>query len=137
MDERISLTGIDLAAHAADVDVDDIGHRIEMQIPHMLQKHRPGHDTALVAYEIFEHLKLSRQQVDFLVPAGYRPRHQVEFEIADAQNPFLAGAFAAPNQRLDPRNQLREGEWLDEVIVAARPQAAHAFVDLAERADDQ
>ena len=35
------------------------------------------------------------------------------------------------------RQQLDEGERLDEVVVAAGAQAAHAVVDLAERADDQ
>ena len=36
-----------------------------MQIPDMLQKHRAGHNVALVTDEIFEHLKFARQQLDF------------------------------------------------------------------------
>ena len=46
-------------------------------------------------------------------------------------------AAAAPQQRLEPRQQLGEGEGLDQIIVAAGAQAFHAVVDRAERAEDQ
>jgi hypothetical protein len=37
MDERIGLLTVDLAANASDIDVDDVGRGIEMEIPYMLQ----------------------------------------------------------------------------------------------------
>ena len=49
----------------------------------------------------------------------------------------MATVVAAPAERLEARQQFGEGERLDEVIVAAGAQSAHAIVDLAERADDQ
>jgi hypothetical protein len=37
VDERIGLGRVDLAANAADIDVDNIGHGIEKEIPDVLQ----------------------------------------------------------------------------------------------------
>src|SRR5262245_3983743 len=137
VDERIGLLTVDLAADAPDVDIDDVGRGVEVQIPDVLQQHRAGDDLALVAHEVLEHLKFARQQLDLLPAARHRPRDQVELEIADAQHRLLDDRAAAPGERFDPRQQFREGERLDEVVVAARAQAAHAIVDLAEGADDQ
>ena len=63
--------------------------------------------------------------------------NEVELEIADAQHGLAHHRGAASRQRLDAREQLGEGERLDQIVVAAGAQAAHAIVDLAERADDQ
>src|ERR1700746_4054045 len=64
MDGRIGLLVVDFLAHAADVNVDDVGGGIEVQIPDVLQQHRPRHDLALIAHQIFENLKFPRQQLD-------------------------------------------------------------------------
>src|SRR5882762_11467595 len=64
MDQRISLLAVDLAAHAPDIDVDDVGRGIEMKVPDMLQQHRPGHDAALVADQIFQQLELPGKKRD-------------------------------------------------------------------------
>src|SRR5450432_2594843 len=137
MDERIVLAVVDLAAHAADIDVDDVGGRIEMEIPHVLQQHGAGDDLALVANQIFEHLEFPRQQLDVAAAAAHRARHQVHLEIADPQHRFLHDGGAAPAERLHASQQFREGKRLDEIVVAAGAQAAYAIVDLAECADDQ
>jgi hypothetical protein len=39
MDQRIILAVINLSADAADIDIDDIGRRIKVEIPYFLQKH--------------------------------------------------------------------------------------------------
>src|SRR5262245_1665392 len=137
MNERIGLLTVNLSADAPDVDVDDVGRGVEVQIPYMLQQHRPRNDLAVVANEVLENLKFARQQLDFPATAGRRSRDEVELEVADAEHRFLDDGRAAPGERLDPRQQLREGKRLDEVIVAARAQATHPVVDLAERTDDQ
>ena len=67
----------------------------------------------------------------------HRARDEIDLEIADAQYRLLHHRGAAARQRIDPRQHLGEGERLDEIIVAAGAQAAHAVVDLAERADDE
>src|SRR5258708_13788110 len=70
MDQRIGLGIVDLAADAPDIDVDDVGGGIEMQVPDMLEQHRARDDAALIADEIFEQLKLARQQPAFAAPAA-------------------------------------------------------------------
>src|SRR5437899_2790082 len=89
MDERIGLLAVNLAADAPDVDVDDVGGGIEVEIPDVLQQQRARHDLALVANEILENLKFARQELDAAPAARYRARDEIEFEIADAQHRFL------------------------------------------------
>ena len=86
MDKWIGLPSIDLAADSSDIHIDDIGHGIEMKVPYMLKQHRPRDNLALVADQVFEKLKFSRQQVDLPARAAHRSRHEVEFEITDAQH---------------------------------------------------
>src|SRR3981081_1779830 len=57
MDQRIVLLAVEFATHPPDIDVDDIGRGIEMQVPDVLQQHRPGHDAAFVAHQILQQLK--------------------------------------------------------------------------------
>src|SRR5258708_35807874 len=64
MNERISLLAVDLAPDTSDIDIDDVGRRVKMQSPYMLQQHRPLHDMTFVANQILQNLKFSRQQVD-------------------------------------------------------------------------
>src|ERR1700736_2996945 len=116
VDQRISLLAVDLAAHATDIDVDDVGRGIEMQIPDMLQQHRPRHHVALVADQIFKHLEFARQQLDRPAAAIDRAGDEVELEVADAQDRLLDHGRAAPRERLDARQQFDERERLDEVI---------------------
>src|SRR5947199_6379152 len=70
VDQRIGLGIVDLAADAPDIDVDDVGGGIEMQIPDVLEQHRAGDDAALVADEIFEQLEFARQQWDLPATAA-------------------------------------------------------------------
>src|SRR3569623_3722867 len=62
VDQRIGLGIVDLAADAADIDVDDVGGGVEMQVPDVLEQHRARDDPALVAHEIIALMKLARQQ---------------------------------------------------------------------------
>src|SRR6202035_392425 len=121
----------------SDLDVDDIGRGIEMQIPDVLQQHRPGYDAALVANQIFEKLEFPGEQQDVPAAPARGPRHQVDREIADAQDGFLDNGVAAPAQRLDARQQFHEGKRLDQIVVTAGAQATHPIVDFSERTDDQ
>ena len=72
-----------------------------MKIPHVLQQHRPRDNLALVANQVFEKLKFSWQQVDFPARAAHRSRHQVEFEITDAQQHVFDDAIAPPGESLN------------------------------------
>jgi hypothetical protein len=52
MNERICLLAVDLATRTADIDIDDAGGGIEIQIPDMLQKHGARHHLAGIADQI-------------------------------------------------------------------------------------
>src|SRR5581483_8069522 len=137
MDQRISLLAVDLAAHAPDIDIDDIGRGVEMKIPDVLQQHRPGDHASFVANQILQKLELARIEKDLLAAPAGSPRHQVDREIADPQDGLFDNGVAAPAKRLDARHQFDEGKGLDQVVVAPRAQAAHPIIDFSERADDQ
>src|SRR5690348_8152198 len=137
MDQRIGLLIVDLAAQASDIDVNDIGRRIEMKIPDVLQQHGTRNDTAFVAHQVLQELEFLRQKQNFLAAPAGGARDQIDGEIADTQDGFLGDGVAPSAQRLESRQQFEERKRLDQVIVAARTQAAHAIIDFAERADDQ
>src|SRR5271155_846437 len=63
-DEAPDAGGIELAAQVADLDVDDVGLRHELEIPHILEQHRSGHDLAGAPHEIFQQGEFPRQQID-------------------------------------------------------------------------
>src|SRR3984957_16595361 len=105
VDERVGLRTVDLAPDAPDIDVDDVGRRVKMQIPYMLQEHRARDHLAGIAPEIFEHLEFARQQLDVVVAAPHRAGNEVELEIADPQHGLLDHRAAAAPQRLAPPPQ--------------------------------
>src|SRR5690242_14230655 len=45
---------IDLGAEAADLRLDDLGTRLEVELPDVLEDHRAGDDAAGVAHEVLE-----------------------------------------------------------------------------------
>src|SRR5580704_18736575 len=75
VDERVGLLTVDLAADASDVNVDDVGRGVKMQIPYMLQQHRARDHLAFVAHQILENLEFPRQQLDFPAAALHGSRH--------------------------------------------------------------
>src|SRR6478609_4419523 len=85
MDQRIGLGIVDLAADPPDIDVDDVGGGIEMQIPDVLEQHRTRDDAALVADQIFEQLEFPRQQRNLPAATARAARDQVDGEIANPQ----------------------------------------------------
>ena len=131
MDEWVHLRAVDLATDAPHINVDDVGCRIEMKVPNMLQQHRSGNDPTFVADQIFEKLKLSAQQFDLPPATGRSPQHEIQFEVTNAQHRLPHYGGAATGKGFDTRQQFREGEWLDKIIIAARAQAADTVVDFA------
>src|SRR5262249_4607841 len=92
---------------------------------------------ARIANQILEKLEFFWQQLDLLsTPADYS-RHEIHVKISDAQQRFLDDGSAASRKSFDPRQQFRECEWLDEVVIATGAQTTYPIVDLTERTDDQ
>ncbi len=45
MNQRIAVLSVDLAPHASDVDINDVGRGVKMQITYVLQQHGAGDDV--------------------------------------------------------------------------------------------
>src|SRR6267154_5467737 len=118
MDQRIGLLAVDFAAHAPDIDVDDIRRGIEMKIPDVLQQHCPGYDAAFVANQILQKLKFPRKKKNVLAASAGGPRHQVDGEITDTQDGLLDDGVTASAKRLDARQQFDKGKTLDQIVIA-------------------
>jgi len=86
--------------------------------------------------------RLGMQQVKEVLEDGAFPARQKERAAADADIALdcverdIAGmkgrsesAAGTPQERIDPRNELRHCERLDEVVIGSRVQPAHAIVD--------
>src|SRR5258708_36950507 len=78
--------GVELAPQIADLDVDDIRLRHKVEIPDILEQHRPGHDLAWSAHEIFEQGEFPRQQVNRLTVAPDAPFNEIHLQGADLQS---------------------------------------------------
>ena len=136
MQQSLGETFINLRAQPRDVHVDDVGLRVEMVIPHVLEQHGASHDLTRVLHEIFEQAELARLQNDLVACAGYLMRQPVELEIADAIDRLLA-APAPTRQHLRAREQLRKRIGLGKIVVTARPQPLDPIINLAERRKDE
>src|SRR5215467_6233949 len=137
MDQRIVLPAIDLATNSPDIDIDDIGRRIKMQVPYMLQQHGARDRLTAITCQIRQQSKFARQQFDLSPAATGDPRKQIDLQIADAQHRLLDHRCAAPGKRVDPRQHLAECKRLDQIIITACTQAAHAIVDFTKSAEYQ
>jgi hypothetical protein len=56
---------VDLIPEMGDVDVDDIGRRIEVIVPHLLGNHRAGDDLPRVPHEEFKEGIFFGGELDF------------------------------------------------------------------------
>src|ERR1700736_6618786 len=64
MNERRLAGQIDLAAEPSDMDVDEVGTRIEVIVPNLLEEHGPGDDLAMVPDQMLEEAQLPRLQLE-------------------------------------------------------------------------
>src|ERR1700757_1101867 len=137
MDQRIGLADVDFPANAADIDIDDIGRWIKMEIPHVLQEHGSRYHLTDIASQILQQFELSRQQFDFLASSAGDPFQEIDLQVADPQYRLLDNGSTTAGKRVDTRHHLLRGKRLYQVVVAPRTQTADAIVDFAEGAEDQ
>src|SRR5262249_60338606 len=84
VNQRVGLAAVDFAAHPPDMDVDDIGRWVEVEIPHVLQQHRARDHLSDIANQILEELKFPRQQLDLAAAPAANPQRQVGLPSAGA-----------------------------------------------------
>src|SRR5438046_1802065 len=82
VDQRIGLLVVQLGAHASDIDIDNVGRGIKVQVPDMLQQHGARYDAALIAHQILQQLEFAGQQLDLLAAPACGAVDQVDGEVA-------------------------------------------------------
>src|SRR5262249_49964910 len=115
--QRHSEALVDLRTQTRDMDVDDVGLRIEMIIPDILKKHGARHDLPRMPHQILEQTKLARLQGNIASGAGNGVRKAVELKIADAINGFGGGGRTASAQRFHACEQFGECIRFGEIVV--------------------
>src|SRR5215813_1377212 len=78
MNQWIVLTAIDFPTNSTDIDVDDIGRRIKVQVPHVLQQHGARDRLTGITCQIRQQSKFARQQFEFSPTATGDPREQID-----------------------------------------------------------
>ncbi|GAA3121809.1 hypothetical protein GCM10020254_81320 [Streptomyces goshikiensis] len=135
---RELAAGLQLPAQVADVDGEGVGVRPEVLSPHQFEDQLAGEYLAGVAHEEFEQGRFGTAELQRAAPAAPGPGRRVEHEVGEAERGGAAGrGRRPPQQRADPRDQLVQGERLDEVVVGARLQAVDALADGVERGQDE
>ena len=64
--ERPMPLSIHLSAQAVDVDIHDIGVRLDSHTPYLVENHGSSHDAAGVSAKILQKHKLLRSQIQYL-----------------------------------------------------------------------
>src|SRR5262245_62148428 len=80
VDQRIGLLVVELAPDASDIDIDDVGRRIEMKIPDMLKQHGPRYDASFIAHQILQQLEFAGEKLDLLAAPARGAVDQVDRE---------------------------------------------------------
>jgi hypothetical protein len=96
----------------------DIRAQIEIKAPNLLEKHPARDKPTVAAQQEFEQAGFPRLQFDRLARALHRARDEINFKVARSEPSGRATKGRTPRQRVEARQQLLEGERLDEIIVA-------------------
>src|SRR3954453_2380059 len=85
MQERPFEPVLELSPEAADMDVDDVGARVEMIVPYLLEQHSASNHAPLITGKIFQQQIFARLQVELLASTLHRARQWIDLEVADGQ----------------------------------------------------
>src|SRR5690606_20409076 len=85
LDQRLAAEPIELLTQPADVLVDDVGLRIEIVVPHVLEQHRARDEAPRVARQVFENAELAIGQLDPLATARDHPGDRVDDDVAESK----------------------------------------------------
>src|ERR1700730_15989018 len=101
MDQFRLETLVHLRAQAAEVRFDDVGSRIEVILPDILEQHRAGDSAVLIAHEIFENAKFARLQKYFAAGSLDAPPQHIDHQIRRLQRRLHRQTTWAPSERSD------------------------------------
>src|ERR1700721_2191055 len=117
--ERLVVARIYFAAKIVDVHIHHVGHRIEIELPYLLDNGGACDRLAFVTHQELEQSKFLRAQIDGMAAALNGVCHAVDFQVTDLQ--YHAAWPAPPAQnRANARSKLRERERLCKRVVCSR-----------------
>ena len=110
-----------------------------MHVPDLFGQGGARQDLPTAAGQQRQQVELLGGQVQALRAARAAARHEVHLQVGEAQHGgrLRGGAAAAPQQRAHAREQLGEGEGLDEVVVGAAFEALHAVFNFVPRGEHE
>ena len=125
-----------LAAKVADRYPNGVREWVGAVVPDVLEQAFGGHDLVRMEHEVPEEGEFLRCQIEAIaVPVGLMPG-RVEIECAKPDGgTFVDGRSSS--QRADARCELREAEWLHDIVVGAVVEAADAIVERIPRREHQ
>src|SRR5436189_2030541 len=91
---------------------------------------------ALVAEQILQKLEFASGQIQQCVASGDSPRHEIQLQIRGFQAQHIRRP-ASPEERANSREQLWQGEGLDQVVVSSEIEAQDSIINAVARRQNQ
>src|SRR3954469_5326359 len=128
---------VDLGTQPADMRLDDVGPRVEVEIPDILQQHRARHDPPGVAHQVLEQAELAGLKIDPTTGPAHLAPDQVHLKVGHLEHGLDLGHGRPARERGDACQQLGKGEGLDEVVVAPSLQSLHPIAHAGHGGQEQ
>ena len=125
------MTAVERLAQPADMDVDGALVDIDFTAPHAVEKLFAREHATGPLHQKFEQAIFGRAQIDRAAGARHALLLAVDLEVAERQHVGEPLGQRAPQQRAYARAQFGNRERLDDVVVGAGRQPAHALALLA------
>ena len=126
---------LELAPEVAHEHVDDVRLHLDRVPPHEAEELVAGEHLPGMARGGVEQPELAAGEPEVAPPARRDVAARVHDEVLEDDG-TVAGHAAAAQERLEPRGELGEREWLDEVVIGSRLQAADAVLHVVARGED-
>ncbi len=124
-------------AQAGDIDVQNICPGIEVEPPHILQQHVPGHGFTARGHKIGKKVELLRAERNVLPRQMHSSPERAYFQRTDPyQIAFSRVGGSAPQDRCDPCTQFHAVERLCDVVVCSRLKTLDTVLQTTERGNE-
>ena len=108
-----------------------------MEVPYLLEQHGPGDYPTVIAHQILQQSELARQEVDDDAGPSTSVTNEIKLEIEDLQFRPLGLRRWPSGQGIDPRQQFRKGERLDQIVVSPRLKAFDTVIEAIDGGQEQ
>ena len=103
VDEARAPAGLGLASKVADVDIEGVGRRAEVEAPDALEDDRASEHLTRIAQKELEQRELGSRQLDRSSPRAHLSRAEIELEVGEAKDVSPPSPFPARRSRARSR----------------------------------